>query len=269
MTPEAVPKLSLFEDFVGGVILPSSKETVEACGDGYLYGSWQQVKTIKKKTAIFLLCIIEAPRLYGIYTVEDDPIFDTESEAFEGSSQIQVRVKLFYKFTPMPDPFLSKALNRLGHHQSYNLKREETYQIIVSMIDYTLYRRHAQKFEKFNRRLEQPHTKGNAKPALPAPVQSEINLQNQRITGDGRKIFFCNLDKILALNQSKENLANFSCFGIVLASELLVSADDSPVVSGWVEYQDASIAARAIEKLNGILLWGRKLIVTLWSSGID
>jgi len=256
MTPENFPKLSLFEDFANGVILTFSPKNAEEIQDGCLYAPGSALKMIKKETAIFLL-FKDDPRLHGVYK----PFFDMECKAGGGGLPSPVRVKLHYKFPPMPEPFLGNALKRSGCFEHLSLTQEQTYKIISSMIDYMLRRESTEVFKSINDRLVQPQT-------LQALIQAERNTPDPRMSRNERKIFFSNYDKRrLTRDQKlrKEDLAIFSSFGKVLAADLFPSADDNPMVSGWVEFQDACIAARAVEQLRSIHRWN----VALLSEGIE
>jgi len=105
-------------------------------------------------------------------------------------------------------------------------------------------------------------------PVLARPKQHSPNksLSLKDSCELGTKLFVGNLHNTI----TKYDLEmSFSNFGKILHSEIQKNSDDNSVESGWVEFENASDAARAIESVNGMLIAGRPMIVCLWSGRLE
>jgi len=103
-------------------------------------------------------------------------------------------------------------------------------------------------------------------PVLARPKQHSPNksLSLEDNSELGTKLFVGNLHNTITNHDLR---MSFSNFGKILQSEIQKNSDDNSAGSGWVEFENASDAARAIESVNGMLVAGRPMIVCLWSGG--
>jgi len=92
----------------------------------------------------------------------------------------------------------------------------------------------------------------------------KILLQKKR-TNRVTKLFAGNLHKSITNNDLR---TSFSNFGNILDSGIQKNSAGVSMGSGWVEFENPTEAARAIERINGMRIAGLAVIVCPWSDGI-
>jgi len=80
------------------------------------------------------------------------------------------------------------------------------------------------------------------------------------------KLFAGNLHKSITNNDLR---TSFSNFGKILDSGIQKNSAGLSTGRGWVEFEDPTEAARAIERINGMLIAGLAVIVCPWSDGVS
>jgi len=105
-------------------------------------------------------------------------------------------------------------------------------------------------------------------PVLAQAKQHHPNklLSLKKSTELGTKLFVGNLHNTI----TKDDLRmSFSNFGKILESEIQKNLNGNSMGSGWVEFENPSDAAWAIESVNGMLIAGLPVIVCPWSGGLE
>jgi len=97
----------------------------------------------------------------------------------------------------------------------------------------------------------------------PQPLKKPIPPKNG--TTLVTKLFAGNLHKSITDNDLR---TSFSNFGKILDSGIQKNSAGVSLGSGWVEFANPTEAARAIERINGILIAGLAVIVRPWSDGM-
>lgn len=85
-------------------------------------------------------------------------------------------------------------------------------------------------------------------------------------THDVTKLFAGNLHKSITNNDLNESFSNF---GKILDSGIQKNSAGVSMGSGWVEFENPTEAARAIESSNGMVIAGLHIIVCPWSDGVE
>jgi len=88
----------------------------------------------------------------------------------------------------------------------------------------------------------------------------------KKIPHDVKKVFAGNLHKSIT---NKVLKTCFSNFGKILDSGIQKNSAGISMGSGWVEFENPTEAARAIESSNGINIAGLDIIVRPWSDGME
>jgi len=105
-------------------------------------------------------------------------------------------------------------------------------------------------------------------PVLAQAKQNHPNklLSLKKSTEPCTKLFVGNLHNTI----TKDDLRmSFSNFGKILESEIQKNSNGNSMGSGWVEFENPSDAAWAIESVNGMLIAGLPVIVCPWSGGLE
>lgn len=92
----------------------------------------------------------------------------------------------------------------------------------------------------------------------PAPSH-QIGTINRK---ENVKLYVGNLPGIITTANLRES---FSAFGTILDCGIWKDLAGYSIGSGWVEYESSSSAFRAIEKLNGMVIYDKTINVTLWT----
>jgi len=79
------------------------------------------------------------------------------------------------------------------------------------------------------------------------------------------KLFAGNLHKSITNNDLRNSFSNF---GKILDSGIQKNSAGVSTGRGWVEFEDPTEAARAIKRINGMLIAGLAVIVCPWSDGV-
>jgi len=98
-------------------------------------------------------------------------------------------------------------------------------------------------------------------PVLPQSSRTPLESTSTLVT----KLYAGNLHKSISSDCLR---ACFSYFGKVLDSGIQTNQAGLSLGSGWVEFENPNEAARAVERVNGMLIAGLKVIVCPWSEGI-
>jgi len=96
--------------------------------------------------------------------------------------------------------------------------------------------------------------------AAPQPLNKLLNQKSS--TELATKLYVGNLHNTITKNDLR---MSFSNFGKILESGIQKNADGRSMGSGWVEFENASEAAWAIERVNGMLIADLPVIVCPWS----
>jgi len=91
-------------------------------------------------------------------------------------------------------------------------------------------------------------------------------LPSKKKTNRVTKLFAGNLHKSITNNDLR---TSFSNFGKILDSGIQKNSAGVSTGRGWVEFEDPTEAARAIERINGMLIAGLAVIVCPWSDGVS
>lgn len=91
-------------------------------------------------------------------------------------------------------------------------------------------------------------------------------LPPKKKTNRVTKLFAGNLHKSITNNDLR---TSFSNFGKILDSGIQKNSAGVSTGRGWVEFEDPTEAARAIERINGMLIAGLAVIVCPWSDGVS
>jgi len=92
------------------------------------------------------------------------------------------------------------------------------------------------------------------------PINKLVPQKNS--TKLATKLYVGNLHNTITKNDLR---MSFSNFGKILESGIQKNADGHSIGSGWVEFENASEAAWAIERVNGMLIANLPVIVCPWS----
>jgi len=90
-------------------------------------------------------------------------------------------------------------------------------------------------------------------------------LSPKKKTNQVTKLFAGNLHKSITNNDLR---TSFSNFGKILDCGIQKNSAGLSTGRGWVEFEDSTEAARAVERINGMLIAGRAVIVCPWSEGV-
>jgi len=90
-------------------------------------------------------------------------------------------------------------------------------------------------------------------------------LSPKKKTNQVTKLFAGNLHKSITNNDLR---TSFSNFGKILDCGIQKNSAGLSTGRGWVEFEDSTEAARAVERINGMQIAGRAVIVCPWSEGV-
>jgi len=96
--------------------------------------------------------------------------------------------------------------------------------------------------------------------STPNPTSSHQNGTSKG--NENVKLYVGNLHRIINTANLRES---FSAFGTILDCGIWKDLAGYSIGSGWVEYESSSSAYRAIEKLNGMVIYDKTITVTLWT----
>jgi hypothetical protein len=130
--------------FRSGHVFVCTNNTVEECFSRSLFGApismWTEVSKIHNNHAIFLFRrTINHPVMYGVFLADGAPGLNLEPLAWGGKLPAQVRVKQYFKFSPIPFRTTKKIFegNDKGTKIGLQTTAEQTLDLITKFILHT------------------------------------------------------------------------------------------------------------------------------------